>query len=208
MIQIWGRLNSANVQKVLWCCEELGLPFERIDAGMQYGRNKEPDYLAKNPNGKIPLLVDGDFALWESNSIMRYLAMEYGKDGALYPHSPRQRAGVDRWLDWQLSTLLPAEQPVFMGLVRTPAEQRDMEAILKAADAVAVHWGILDRQLEGRRFVEADAFTLADMALGVVARRWFGLEGLQRPSTPNLERWYAGLQEREGFRKYVAAPLS
>ncbi len=136
-LTIWGRPNSVNVQKVLWCLRELELPFARIDAGMQFGRNDEPDYLAMNPNGRIPTLVDGDYVLWESNSIMRYLCMAYGKASQIYPQDAQHRAGVDRWLDWTLSTLQPVDRPVFWALVRTPVAQRDMSAIQKDADAAA-----------------------------------------------------------------------
>ncbi|HWG68591.1 MAG TPA: glutathione S-transferase N-terminal domain-containing protein, partial [Steroidobacteraceae bacterium] len=101
-ITIWGRANSVNVQKVLWCLSEFDLAYTRIDAGMAFGRNQEPDYLAMNPNGRIPTLVDGDFVLWESNSIMRYLALAYRPQSTLYPSAPRRRAAVDRWLDWTL----------------------------------------------------------------------------------------------------------
>jgi glutathione S-transferase len=96
--QIWGRRNSVNVRKVLWCSDELGVEYELIEAGMNFGRNSEPGYLAMNPNGRVPLLVEGDFVLWESNSIMRYLAMEHGRGSSLYPEAPKARAGVDRWL--------------------------------------------------------------------------------------------------------------
>ncbi len=113
MITIWGRANSVNVQKVLWCCDELVLPYERIDAGLQFGRNNEPDYLAMNPTGKIPTLVDDDFVLWESNSILRYLVLQYGESSLLYPSEPRLRSSIDRWLDWSLTTLQPTEKPVF-----------------------------------------------------------------------------------------------
>ena len=173
-LKIWGRANSVNVQKVLWCLRELDLAYERIDAGMAFGRNREPDYLAMNPNGRVPTLVDGDFVLWESNSIMRYLVLAYAQGSPLYPQAPKLRAGVDRWLDWTLSTLQPVDRPVFWALVRTPAEQRDMVAIQKDADAEAVQWRIVDAQLATRRFIEGDDFTLADIALGAYARRWFG----------------------------------
>ncbi len=143
-LTIWGRANSVNVQKVLWCLRELDLAYERIDAGMAFGRNHEPDYLAMNPNGRIPTLVDGDFVLWESNSIMRYLVLAYAPRSPLYPHAPKSRAGVDRWLDWTLSALQPVERPVFWALVRTPVEARDMVAIQKDADAAAAEWRIVD----------------------------------------------------------------
>ncbi|SAL60919.1 glutathione S-transferase family protein [Caballeronia humi] len=209
MLTIWGRANSVNVQKVLWCCEELGLPYERIDAGMQFGRNDQPGYLAMNPTGRIPTLVDGDFVLWESNSIIRYLALQYGSASTLYPADPKLRASVDRWLDWTLTTLQPAERPVFWGYVRTPAAQRDSVRLAADSAVVANLWRIIDTQLQGRDHLEGDSFTLADLVLGAYARRWYGLDELRdRPQFVNLERWYARIAERNGFMQYVAAPLS
>ena len=207
-LKIWGRANSVNVQKVLWCMSELDLAYERIDAGMAFGRNHEPDYLAMNPNARVPTLVDGDFVLWESNSIMRYLVLAYRPQSTLYPQAPKVRAGVDRWLDWTLSTLQPVDRPVFWALVRTPVEQRDMAAIQKDADAEAAQWRIVEAQLATRRFIEGDDFTLADIALGAYARRWFGVEGISKPKLPHLERWFAGLTGRAGFDQFVAPPMS
>ena len=207
-LRIWGRANSVNVQKVLWCLCELELAFERIDAGMAFGRNRDPDYLAMNPNGRVPTLQDGDFVLWESNSIMRYLVLAYGKGSPIYPQAPKRRAGVDRWLDWTLSTLQPVDRPVFWALVRTPAKQRDMAAIQKDADAEAVQWRIVDNQLATRRFIEGDDFTLADIALGAYARRWFGVEGIVKPRLSHLERWYAQFTGRPGFAQFIAPPMS
>ena len=112
-VTIWGRANSVNVQKVLWCLAELDLPFQRIDAGMAFGKNDTAEYLAKNPNGRVPTLVDGDYVLWESNSVMRYLNLAYGKGSPIYPQDAKGRAAVDRWLDWTLSTLQPVDRPVF-----------------------------------------------------------------------------------------------
>src|ERR1700733_8792330 len=192
-LKIWGRANSVNVQKVLWCLSELDLAYERIDAGMAFGRNREPDYLAMNPNGRVPTLLDGDFVLWESNSIMRYLVLAYRQQSPLYPQAPKRRAGVDRWLDWTLSTVQPVDRPVFWALVRTPVEQRDMVAIQKDADAEAEQWRIADAYLKTRRFMTGDEFTLADIALGADARRWFGVEGTPKPTLPHLDRWFAEL---------------
>ncbi len=207
-LTIWGRANSVNVQKVLWCAEELGLSYQRIDAGMAFGRNTEPDYLAMNPNGRVPTLVDGDFVLWESNSIMRYFSLVHGQGSAIYPDAPKARASVDRWLDWTLSTLQPVDRPVFWALVRTPKEKRDMIAIQKDADAEAVVWRIPEAQLAARKFIEGDQFTLADIALGAYARRWFGVEGISKPRFPNLERWFAQFASRPGFQKFLAPPMS
>ncbi len=208
MLKVWGRANSVNVQKVLWCCEELGLPFERVDAGGQFGRVGDPDYRALNPNGQIPTLVDGAFVLWESNAILRYLAMQYGTASTLYPTDPKLRASIDRWLDWSLSTLAPAERPVFIALVRTPAAERDMAALAANLETVKARWILLDTYLQGRFFVEGDKFSLADIVLGAFAKRWFGLEGIERPSLPNLERWYQRLAQRSAFKKHIDVPLT
>ena len=207
-LKIWGRANSVNVQKVLWCLRELDLPFERIDAGMAFGRTRDPDYLAMNPNSRVPTLVDGDYVLWESNSVMRYLALAYAPQSPIYPSSPKHRASVDRWLDWTLSTLQPVDRPVFWALVRTPVEQRDMVAIQKDADAEAAQWTIVDAYLATRRFIEGDEFTLADIALGAYARRWFGVEGVTKPSLKHLERWFAQFAGRPGFAQFIAPPMS
>ncbi len=207
-ITIWGRANSVNVQKVLWCLRELELPYERIDAGMAFGKNHEAEYLAMNPNGRVPTLVDGEFVLWESNSIMRYLVLAYRPESPLYPRSPKIRAGVDRWLDWTLSTLQPVDRPVFWALVRTPAEQRDMAAIQKDADAEAAQWKIVESYLADRRFIEGDDLTLADIALGAYARRWFGVEGIRKPRFAHLERWFEQFHSRPGFQQFIAPPLT
>lgn len=208
MLKIWGRANSVNVQKILWCCDELGLPFERVDAGLQFGRVNDPDYRELNPNGQIPTLVDGTFVLWESNSILRYLAMQYGASSSLYPADPKLRASIDRWLDWSLSTLAPAERPVFIALVRTPAEQRDMDALATNMKTLAARWKIVDGHLQGRFHPEGDRFTIADIVLGAFAKRWFGLEGIDRPPMPSLERWYQRVTQRAAFKKYIDLPLS
>jgi glutathione S-transferase len=207
-LTIWGRANSVNVQKVLWCLSELDIAYHRIDAGMAFGKNDEPDYLAMNPNGHVPTLVDGDFILWESNSVMRYLVLAYGQGSPIYPQTAKARASVDRWLDWTLSTLQPVDRPVFWALVRTTVEKRDMVAIQKDADAEAVQWRIVDAQLATRRFIEGDDFTIADIALGAYARRWFGVEGVSKPALPNLARWFGQFANRAGFAQFVAPPMS
>ena len=207
-LTIWGRANSVNVQKVLWCLRELDLAYDRIDAGMQFGKNNEAAYLAMNPNGRVPTLVDGDFVLWESNSVMRYLCMAHGQNSAIYPQNPQARAAVDRWLDWTLSTLQPVDRPVFWALVRTPPEKRDMVQIQKDADAEAVQWRIIDAQVATRRFIEGDQFTIADIALGAYARRWLGVEGITKPKLLNLERWFAEISERPGFVQFIAPPMT
>ena len=161
-----------------------------------------------NPNGRVPTLVDGDYVLWESNSVMRYLCMEYGKGTPIYPIDPKRRAAVDRWLDWTLSTVQPVDRPVFWGIVRTPPAERDMIQVQRDADAAAEVWAIADRLLAARRFMEGDQFTLADIAVGAYARRWLGVEGITRPAQPHLTRWLAELGKRPGFAQHVAPPMS
>ena len=207
-LTIWGRSNSVNVMKVLWCLAELRVDYERIDAGMQFGKNDQADYLAMNPNGRIPTLVDGDYVLWESNSVMRYLCLEYGKGTPTYPIDPKQRAAVDRWLDWTLSTVQPVDRPVFWALIRTPIDKQDMAQIQKDVDAEAPVWAIADRQLSTRRFIEGDQFTIADIAVGAFARRWLGFTGIKRPAFHHVERWYSDIASRPIFAKQLAVPMS
>jgi glutathione S-transferase len=207
-LTIWGRKNSVNVQKVLWCLAELDLPYERIDAGMAFGKNNTAEYLAMNPNGRVPTLVDGDYVLWDSNSIMRYLNLAYGKGSRIYPQDAKGRAAVDRWLDWTLSTLQPVDRPVFWGLVRTPRAERDMVQLQKDADAEAVVWRVVEAQVAHNNFIEGDQFTIADIAIGAFARRWFGVEGVTKPKLPSLERWFAQISQRPAFVKFIAPPMS
>lgn len=211
MLTILGRANSVNVMKVLWCLEELGWPYERHDAGMQYGVVNTPEYRAKNPNGRVPTLVDGDFVLWESNSILRYLCLKAGGDaGGLYPSAPAARASVDRWLDWQLSIVSPAERNLFWGMVRTPEDKRDYTLIDTAVKEMATNWAIIEDRLgDGRTFLEGEHLTIADIVLGCYARRWFGAE-VQRPGMPELpamRAWFGRLEARPGFRTFVAPKL-
>ncbi len=204
MLKIWGRANSSNVEKVLWCCDELRLAYERIDAGGQFGRTDEPAYLAMNPNGLVPTIDDDGFILWESNAILRYLGNKHGR---LYPVPVRDRAEVDKWLDWQLITLWPPLMPAFFQLVRTPPAQRDQSIIDKSAQQVGTLMGILDQRLAGRAFVAGDEFTIADIANGIVAYRWSVLD-IDRPALAHIEAWLAGLARRQPYIKHVAHPLS
>jgi glutathione S-transferase len=206
VLRIWGRSNSINVQKVLWCCGELDISYERIDLGGPFGGNREPEYLRLNPNGLVPTISDGDFVLWESNVIVRYLAAKHGMD-TLYPEDLAQRADADRWMDWQMGTLWANLRPVFIGLVRTPPEERDRGSIATAIRKTAESLTILDAHLAGRDYVTGPAFTMADIPLGATAYRWFNLD-IERPLMPNLEAWYERLCARAPYRANVMLPLS
>ena len=166
MLKIWGRANSVNVRKVLWCCDELSVPFERVDAGMQFGVVNTPEYRKLNPNGLVPTIEEGGFVLWESHAIVRYLSAKHGA-GALWPEDLRVRADADRWMDWAGVMFAAAFRPVFWGLVRTPAEQRDMKAIGEGAKKCGELAGYVDAALAGRRFVAGEQLTMGDMRFGL-----------------------------------------
>ncbi|MGH6990921.1 MAG: glutathione binding-like protein, partial [Stellaceae bacterium] len=166
-----------------------------------------PDYLAKNPNALVPTIEDGDAIIWESNTCIRYLAATRSGGTRLYPADPRLRADVERWMDWQLSSLSPALVPMMFGLYRTPPEKRD-EAALETARQEGIRvWGIVDRWLATRPFLAGKGFSLADIPTGIWAYRWFQFP-IERPAQPNLEAWYRRLTEHVGFKEHVARPLS
>jgi glutathione S-transferase len=205
-LKVWGRISSVNVQKVVWCCDELGVPYERIDAGGAFGRNDTPEYLAMNPNGLVPVLEDEGFILYESNPIVRYLAAKYGA-GKLWPEDARARADVDRWMEWQSTGYTAAMTPVFWQLVRTPAEKRDSAAIEASRVKSEKFSGVLDKHLAGREFVAADRFTPADIVIGCAVHRWLNLP-LAREKRPEIERWYASLKSRPGARQVTSLPVT
>ena len=206
MLKILGRANSANVQKVIWSCIEMGVPYDRVDMGMQYGGNDTPEYLAMNPNGRVPTIDDDGFILWESNAIVRYLAAKHGA-GGLHPADPHVRADAERWMDWQLSTLGPAFNPMFLGLVRMSAAERDDDAIEKSRAETARLFGFMDKQLEGRKYLVADTLTVGDIPFAGFIYRWFEMD-VERPSLPNFDAWYQRLCDREAFREHIMVGLS
>ena len=206
MLIIKGRDTSSNVQKVLWICGELGLPFEREDIGGPFGGNDQPDYLAINPNGRVPTIIDGDYILWESNSCTRYLAAQYGGD-PLCPADPKIRGNAERWMDWQLTTMSPALVPVFWGLIRTAPADRDNDAIEAARKKLSTMIAIVDAQLAKTTYLAGDDFTFGDIPLGITAYRWFVMD-MEREDYPNLKRWYDLLTERKAFQDAVMNPLA
>jgi glutathione S-transferase len=203
MLKMWGRNTSSNVQKAMWAVGEIGVACERIDVGGPFGKTKEPAYLAMNPNALVPTLEEEDgFLLWESNSIVRYLAAKH--KSPLEPADLKVRALASKWMDWQLSVMGPAITPVFWGLVRTPAGERDLKAIdagkAKTTEAVK----ILDAQLAKTAFLAGEQFSYGDIPVGVMARRYRDLVP-ERPAFANFERWYAAIAARPAFQEHVAA---
>ena len=208
MLKVWGRNTSSNVQKVIWALAEMKLPFERIDVGGAFGKTKEATYLAMNPNSLVPTLEEEDgFTLWESNSIVRYLAAKHA-DRALEPADLRTRALAQKWMDWQLSVLGPAITPVFWGLIRTPPEKRDPNAITAAKEKTVAAARIMDTQLSKTQYLAGNEFSYGDIPVGIMIYRYVQLIP-ERPATPNLDRWYAAISSRAAFKEQVAVvPLS
>ena len=206
MLKIYGRITSVNVMKVLWACVELNLPFTREDVGGAFGKTHEPWYLALNPNARVPTIDDDGFTLWESNAIVRYLAAKHGR-GSLWPEDLKTRADGDRWMDWHTSVLGPAMTPVFWQLIRTPPEKRDMAAAEASRKASIEALKILDTRLADREFVAGHTLTMGDIPAASMVHRWYALP-IERPKMPNLEKYYARLAERPGYKTHVMLPLS
>ena len=202
MLKIWGRNTSVNVQKAMWAIGELGLAYERVDVGGPFGKNREPAYLAMNPNGLVPTLEEDGFLLWESNAIVRYLAGKYGP-GRLEPSDLHERARAGSWMDWQLTVALPALTPVFWGLIRTPPEQRDHAAIEAGKVKSLAAMKMLDAQLAKTAYIAGDTFSMGDISVGAMAYRFRRL--MPESKLENLERWFAGIEQRRAFNEHVAA---
>jgi glutathione S-transferase len=206
MLRIWGRTNSVNVKKVLWAGEELDLKYERIDAGLHFGVNKTPEYLKMNPTGLVPTIDDDGFVLWESHSIVRYLAAKHSA-GRLWPSDLRQRADAERWMDWTYTFQREFQRPIFWPLVRTPPEKRDLAAIEAARKTCAELLQIPEQTLAKTRYLAGNELTIGDFPLGCHVQLWMRLP-IERPPQPHLNAWFERLCERPAFRRIVDTPLS
>lgn len=206
MIQVLGRPNSVNVQKVTWCLAELGIEAERKDVGGQFGGNDTAAYLSQNPNGSIPTLIDGAYVLWESNAIVRYLCDQY-RTGTWYPENAQQRGLASQWMDWYQTALHRPMTTLFWQLIRTDAAHRDQALITAAITECAEFWAILDRHLEQNHFVLGDEISMADIPLGCAAYRWHSMN-FERPDLPALRAWWDTISERSAYRNHVMLPLT
>lgn len=219
MLRLWGRPTSARTLKVLWALGELGLDFEFILASATMGpgghvsKGNAPfgivdtaDYRAMNPNGTVPTIDDEGFVLWESNTIVRYLAMRFGPD-LLYGDNIRTFASASRWMDWENNELLHGQHTLVMQLIRLPTSERDPAEAEAAREELIKPFSILDSQLSRTRHIAGDRFTMGDIPIGIRAHRWH-LFDIERPAMPNLERWYTEIRERPAFRKWIADPAN
>lgn len=206
MLTIWGRRSSFNLQKVMWLVGELQLEHRHIELGGQFGGLDSPEFLAMNPHGRVPVINDNGTLVWELHAILRYLAARHGGK-SFWSDDPAERSFSDRWMDWSETTLQPDFlQGVFWGFYRTPEPQRDLRAIKRRVDLCARHVSLLDRHLTDRAFMLGDALTLADIPIATNLYRYFNLE-IDRPSVPNVEAWYARLQQRSAYRQHVMVPF-
>jgi glutathione S-transferase len=205
MLRIWGRVNSVNVKKAMWCVAELGLPHERIDAGMQFGVVNTPEYRRMNPTGLVPTIDDDGFTLWESHTIVRYLCAKHSL-GKLCPAELRARADAERWMDWAV-TFQAAMRNVFWGLIRTPPEKRDAAAIEEGRKKTLALLPILEQTLARQPYVAGKDLTMGDIPIGAEMQRYVRVP-IERPSFPAVDAWFARLLKRPAFAKHVDLPLT
>ena len=217
MMRLWGRKSSINVQKVLWCLAELGLQegkdFERIDAGMQFGIVRSPEFLKMNPNGLVPTLEDGDIVLWESNTIMRYLASQYDKNKR-FPSSIPTQFNSEKWMDWQVGTLWPVLRPSFIGLTRVPEAEQDHAGIQKAYQATNQLFDLLNQTLESQTYCSGEQFHIGDIVLALCVHRWillnktFPKQTGERTNLKNINRWLKQLETETYFQEFAEKELN
>ena len=223
MLKLWGRVNSINVQKVLWILDDLELDYERLDAGLQHGVNNTTDFLARNPNGRVPLLQDGTSFVWESHAICRYLcnrqqalqvdskaggdASSYHLAQSLYPADPLGRARVDQWMDWTLWGISAPMVIVFQQCVRTPEDKRDLQKLSTAKDQSNDYLRVLEDHLAASPYMASDHLTLADVALSPIVYRADSL-GLEAAKNQNIQRWITQLRLTKGYQKWVDVPMT
>ena len=205
-MKIWGRENSTNVRKVLWCAGEIGLDYEHVPAGGAFGIVGSPEYLALNPNGLVPCLEDDGLVLWESNAIVRYLARQYG-EAPFAPADPRLLAAADKWMDWTSLSFAVPFRDLFWSLVRSSPEDRDTAAIESGREQCARLMAMADAALERHPWLSGADFGIGDIPLGCIAYAWFSLP-VERPALAHLEGWYDRLSDRPAFRKAVMTPVT
>ncbi|MGY6275270.1 glutathione S-transferase family protein [Methylomonas sp. MgM2] len=206
MIKLWGRRNAYNVQKVSWALGELDLLYEHIEVGGGFGGLDQADFLAMNPNGRIPVLADDGFVIWESNSIVRYLCATYSQNH-LWLESPAERSLADRWMDWELATFQDDFLDLFWGFYRTPEVLRNQQRIQQAAERCEKHLALLDAHLASQAFLAGDAFTMGDIPVATSLYRYFEM-GVPTPEIPNVRRWYQALTKRKAYRENIMVPFN
>ena len=205
MITVYGRRSSVNVQKVLWTLAELGQPFERVTVGGEFGGNNTTDYLAMNPMGLVPVLVDDGVTMFESNAIVRFLCARYGED-SLRPEEAKELAAAEQWMEWQALNVFPLIGTMFMNLVRTPPEKRDDAAVRAAAIKLQKPLAVADTHLARQPWFAGDSFTMAEIIMGSVYWRYSQLD-YEKIAAPHVQNWFERLKERKGYRDWIMVPF-
>ncbi len=206
MLTIWGRITSINVRKAVWAAEELEIPYQRIDAGGAFGLTKTPEYLSMNPNSVVPTLVDGDFTLWESNVVVRYLCAKHSL-GNLYPENLQERFNAERWMDWQQTTFSPSGRDAFWQLIRIPGPEQDTKKIEASIASTNILLDRFEDHLSKHAFVAGPTLTMADIPMACEIHRWYGLP-IERTPRKHIEAWYEKLSTRPASKKVLTYPLS
>lgn len=207
MLKIWGRKNSSNVRKALWAAEELGLNYQAVDAGGAFGVVDTPEYRAMNPNGRIPVIEDDGFVLWESNTIVRYLMARHASGSSWYPADLQARATAEKWMDWTTSSFADPFRTVFWGVLRTPAEQQDWGAIKAAIATCEGLLSMADQALADKPYLSGDDIGMGDIPLGSFIYAWFEMP-IERAPQPHLHAWYQRLKQRPAYQKAVMTALT
>ena len=217
MMRLWGRKSSINVQKVLWCLADLGLKegadFERIDAGLQFGIVRSPEFLKLNPNGLVPALEDQGLVLWESNTILRYLASQHDKNKR-FPSSIATQFSSEKWMDWQVGTLWPVLRPTFIGLTRVPEAEQDHARIQKAYQDTNQLFALLNQILESQAYCSGEQFHIGDIVLALCVHRWillnetFPKQTGERTNLKNINRWLKQLEGETYFQEFAEKELN
>jgi len=201
MLEIWGRPYSSNVIPVIWTAVECGIDYKLKLAGGSFGKIDTPQFAAMNPNQMIPTIRDGDFSLWESHVIVRYLSAKYAA-GTLYPEDIQLRAVADQWMEWSGTRAFMPVIQMFFATVRTEPSKRDPALLKKHADEAASVLAILDAHLKDNDYIAGSQFSMGDIPLGAVAYRYFNVDA-KRPEFSNIEAWYKRLCERPAYQKHV-----
>ena len=207
MLKIWGRKNSSNVRKPLWAAEELGLAYEAIDAGGAFGVVDTPEYRAMNPNGRVPVIEDDGFVLWESNAIVRYLLGKHAPNSTWYSADPQARAIADKWMDWTTSSFAGPFRTVFWGVLRTPADKQDWPAINAAIKECTELLSMADEALVSQPYLSGKDIGMGDIPLGSFIYAWFEMP-IERAPQPHLQAWYERLKQRPAYKKAVMTALT
>jgi glutathione S-transferase len=198
-MKLYGFPMSPNSRRAQLTLEELGLPYEYVTVDLMTAAQKAPEYLAVNPFGRVPTLVDGDFTLWESHAILEYLVAKHPESG-LGPKTPVERGDISRWMFLNAAHFGPANAAIFAHTIRLPEDQR----IPKLAENGKIEGnrilGVMNAALEGKTFLVGERLTIADLSIAP-AVMFAPMLGFDLSAYPNVAAWIERLKARPAFKK-------